>query len=82
MGGGVVTVGAMTRHAELERSAEVRAAIPALTDLAGWIGDPQVRNRGTIGGSIANNDPSADYPAAVLGTGCDHHDQPTLHSGR
>jgi len=67
--GGVVTVGAMTRHAELERSAEVRAVIPALTDLAGSIGDPQVRNRGTIGGSIANNDPSADYPAAVLGLG-------------
>lgn len=62
-----VSVGAMTRHAEIERSAEIRAAIPALSDLAGMIGDPQVRNRGTIGGSIANNDPSADYPAAVVG---------------
>jgi carbon-monoxide dehydrogenase medium subunit len=61
-----ITVGAMTRHAELERSAEVRNAIPALAELAGTIGDPQVRNRGTLGGSIANNDPSADYPAAVL----------------
>jgi len=66
---GSVTVGAMTRHAEIERSTEVRAAIPALAELAGGIGDPQVRNRGTLGGSIANNDPSADYPAAVLGLG-------------
>jgi len=67
--GSGVTVGAMTRHADIERSAEVRAAIPALAELAGGIGDPQVRNRGTIGGSIANNDPSADYPAALLGLG-------------
>ena len=64
-----VTIGAMTSHAEIDRSAEVRRAIPALADLAGGIGDPQVRNRGTLGGSIANNDPSADYPAAVLGLG-------------
>jgi carbon-monoxide dehydrogenase medium subunit len=66
---GSVTVGAMTRHVEVERSAEIRAAIPALAHLAGGIGDPQVRNRGTIGGSIANNDPSADYPAALLALG-------------
>jgi carbon-monoxide dehydrogenase medium subunit len=66
---GNVTIGAMTRHVEVERSAEIRAAIPALAELAGGIGDPQVRNRGTIGGSIANNDPSADYPAALLGLG-------------
>jgi aerobic carbon-monoxide dehydrogenase medium subunit len=66
---GSVTVGAMTRHVEVERSAEIRSAIPALADLAGGIGDPQVRNRGTIGGSIANNDPAADYPAALLGLG-------------
>jgi len=66
---GTVAIGAMTRHVEVERSAEVRAAIPALADLAGGIGDPQVRNRGTIGGSIANNDPSADYPAALLALG-------------
>jgi hypothetical protein len=66
---GAITVGAMTRHAELERSPQVREAIPALAELAGMIGDPQVRNRGTLGGSIANNDPSADYPAAVLGLG-------------
>lgn len=64
-----VTIGAMTRHAEVAASSEVRARIPALTHLAGLIGDPQVRNRGTIGGSLANNDPSADYPAAVLGLG-------------
>jgi aerobic carbon-monoxide dehydrogenase medium subunit len=67
VGNGSVTVGAMTRHTDIERSAAVRAAIPALADLAGGIGDPQVRNRGTIGGSIANNDPAADYPPAVLG---------------
>ncbi|MBI1181952.1 MAG: carbon monoxide dehydrogenase [Alphaproteobacteria bacterium] len=67
--GGTVTIGAMTRHAEVAASAEVRQAIPALAKLAGLIGDPSVRNRGTIGGSIANNDPSADYPAAVVGLG-------------
>jgi carbon-monoxide dehydrogenase medium subunit len=61
-----VSIGAMCRHVEVERSAEVKAAIPALAALAGHIGDPQVRNRGTAGGSIANADPAADYPAAVL----------------
>ena len=64
-----VTIGAMTRHADVAASDDVRARIPALAHLAGLIGDPQVRNRGTIGGSLANNDPSADYPAAVLGLG-------------
>jgi carbon-monoxide dehydrogenase medium subunit len=64
-----VTIGAMTRHADVAASADVRRLIPALAHLAGAIGDPQVRNRGTIGGSLANNDPSADYPAAVLGLG-------------
>ena len=64
--GGAVTIGAATRHADVAASAEVRKAIPALADLAGWIGDPLVRHRGTIGGSIANADPSADYPAAVV----------------
>jgi len=59
-------IGAMTRHAEVANSDEVRAAIPALAELAELIGDPHVRNRGTIGGSVANNDPSADYPAACL----------------
>jgi aerobic carbon-monoxide dehydrogenase medium subunit len=67
-GDGVV-IGAMTRHAEVERSPIVKRAIPALAALASHIGDPAVRNRGTIGGSIANNDPAADYPAAVLALG-------------
>jgi carbon-monoxide dehydrogenase medium subunit len=64
-----VTVGAMTTHAAVAGSAEVRAAIPALAVLAGGIGDQQVRHRGTIGGSVANNDPAADYPAGCLGLG-------------
>src|SRR5213075_2556131 len=64
-----VTVGAMVRHAEVAASSSVRKAIPALTVLAGMIGDRQVRHMGTIGGSLANNDPAADYPAAVLGLG-------------
>ena len=63
---GGVTIGAATRHADVHTSAEVRRAIPALAELAGWIGDPLVRHRGTIGGSLANADPSADYPAAVV----------------
>lgn len=67
--GSTVTIGAMTTHAEVAASAEVASAIPALAALAGGIGDPQVRNRGTIGGSVANNDPAADYPSAVLGLG-------------
>jgi carbon-monoxide dehydrogenase medium subunit len=62
-------LGAMTTHAEVAGSADVKGAIPALADLAGGIGDPQVRHRGTIGGSLANNDPAADYPAAVLALG-------------
>lgn len=62
-------IGAMTTHATVARSAEVRRAIPGLADLASWIGDDQVRHRGTIGGSLANNDPSACYPAAVLALG-------------
>ena len=66
---GVVGVGAMTRHAEVAASPEIRQRIPALAELAGHIGDPHVRNRGTLGGSIANNDPSADYPAALVGLG-------------
>jgi carbon-monoxide dehydrogenase medium subunit len=66
---GVLTVGATTRHIDVARSAAVEKAIPALTQLAGGIGDPAVRNRGTIGGSLANNDPAADYPAAVLALG-------------
>jgi carbon-monoxide dehydrogenase medium subunit len=64
-----VVIGAMMTHATVAASSDVRKAIPALSKLAGLIGDPHVRHRGTIGGSIANNDPSADYPAAVLGLG-------------
>src|SRR4029079_862566 len=67
VGGNNVTVGAMTRHADVASSADVKKAIPALAYLASHIGDPQVRNRGTLGGSVANNDPAADYPAAVVG---------------
>ncbi len=67
--GGTVTIGGMTRHAAVAASAEVQEAIPALAKLAAGIGDPQVRNRGTIGGSIANNDPAADYPSALVGLG-------------
>jgi carbon-monoxide dehydrogenase medium subunit len=59
----------MTRHFDVARSAEVKANIPALAELASHIGDAQVRNRGTMGGSVANDDPAADYPAAVLGLG-------------
>jgi carbon-monoxide dehydrogenase medium subunit len=66
---GSVTIGAMVRHAEVAASSGVKKAIPALAALAGMIGDRQVRHMGTIGGSIANNDPAADYPAAVLGLG-------------
>ena len=62
-----LVIGAMTRHAEVAASADVTRAIAALAVLAAGIGDPQVRNRGTLGGSVANNDPAADYPAAVLG---------------
>jgi aerobic carbon-monoxide dehydrogenase medium subunit len=62
-------IGAMTRHADVASSAVVEANLPALGALAGKIGDPHVRHLGTIGGSVANNDPNADYPAAVLGTG-------------
>lgn len=61
-----LVVGAMARHAHVAASPVVHEAIPGLAALAGGIGDPQVRNRGTLGGSIANNDPAADYPAAVL----------------
>ena len=64
---GVLKIGAMTRHAAVAASPAVKAAIPALAVLAGGIGDPLVRNRGTIGGSLANNDPAACYPSALLG---------------
>lgn len=70
---GQLRIGAMTTHATVAASKEVQAAIPALADLAGRIGDRQVRNRGTLGGSLANNDPAACYPAAVLGLGATIH---------
>jgi carbon-monoxide dehydrogenase medium subunit len=64
-----VVIGAMTRHGEVANSSVVQEAIPALASVPAAIGDPQVRNVGTIGGSLANNDPNADYPAACLGLG-------------
>lgn len=71
--GDAISIGAGTRHVEVETSAEVKGTIPALAALAGHIGDAQVRNRGTLGGSVANNDPAACYPAAVLGLGATVH---------
>ena len=71
--GGQVTIGAATTHAEVAASTAVQQAIPALAELAAHIGDRQVRNRGTLGGSLANNDPAACYPAAVLGLGATVH---------
>ena len=67
--GDSVTIAAMTTHGAIAASPEIQKAIPALAELASWIGDTQVRNRGTIGGSLANNDPSACYPAALLAMG-------------
>jgi carbon-monoxide dehydrogenase medium subunit len=70
-----IVIGAMVTHAGVARSAEVQQACPALAELAGGIGDPAVRNMGTIGGSVANADPAACYPAAVLGLGGTVHTQ-------
>lgn len=67
--GGVVTVGAMTRHAEIASSAVLRAKAPLLAEVAGHIGDQMIRNMGTIGGSLAHADPAADLPAAMLALG-------------
>ena len=67
--GGNLIIGAMTTHAAVAASAEVRGKIPALAHLAEGIGDRMVRNAGTLGGSVANNDPAADYPAALVGLG-------------
>lgn len=71
-----ITIGAMTTHHAIESSAEIKARIPGLAKMASWIGDTQVRHRGTMGGSLANNDPSACYPAAVLAIGA------TIHTDR
>jgi carbon-monoxide dehydrogenase medium subunit len=67
--GGTVRIGAATTHADVATNADIKSACGALSALASHIGDPQVRNRGTIGGSIANNDPAADYPAAMMALG-------------
>ena len=67
--GSALVVGALTRHAEVADSADVKSTIPALASLAEGIGDRQVRNMGTIGGSIAHADPAADWPSAVVGLG-------------
>ncbi|NVP53722.1 FAD binding domain-containing protein [Mycoplana rhizolycopersici] len=67
--GGTVRIGAATTHAEVASSAEIKAACPALSHLASLIGDPHVRHMGTVGGSVANNDPAADYPSAMLALG-------------
>jgi len=71
--GNSLIIGALTKHAEVATSDVVKAAIPALAFMASHIGDNQVRNRGTLGGSVANNDPASDYPAAVLGLGATVH---------
>lgn len=73
MEGNNVVIGAMTRHADVATNADVLKAIPALADLAAHIGDRQVRAMGTMGGSVANNDPAACYPSAVLGLGATVH---------
>lgn len=79
--GGKLTIGAGTTHAAVAASKDVQDAIPALADLAGRIGDRAVRNRGTLGGSLANNDPAACYPAAVLGLGATvHTDRRTIEA--
>jgi aerobic carbon-monoxide dehydrogenase medium subunit len=73
MDGANLVIGAMVTHAAVAASAEVKRACPALAELAGGIGDPMVRNMGTIGGSIANADPAADYPAGLVGLGATVH---------
>jgi carbon-monoxide dehydrogenase medium subunit len=73
MDGNNLVIGAATPHAEVAKSSVVKGAIPALAALAEGIGDAAVRNRGTIGGSISNNDPAADYPAGLVGLGATVH---------
>ncbi len=67
--GGKIVIGALTRHGEIAASELLKGKIPALATMAGWVGDPAVRSRGTMGGALANNDPAADYPAAALALG-------------
>jgi carbon-monoxide dehydrogenase medium subunit len=71
--GNAFVIGAMTRHADVADNAELKAALPALADMAAHIGDRQVRAMGTLGGSVANNDPAACYPSAVLALGATIH---------
>ena len=73
LAGGLLRIGALCTHAAVAADPAVQHAIPALADLAGKIGDRQVRHRGTLGGALANNDPAACYPAAVLGLGATIH---------
>ena len=73
VGGKSVTIAAGTTHAEVAGDKDLKKAIPGLAKLAGGIGDPHVRHRGTIGGSVANNDPAADYPSACLALGATIH---------
>jgi carbon-monoxide dehydrogenase medium subunit len=75
-----IVIGAMTRHNDVATSAVVKENIPALAYLAGLIGDPAVRHRGTLGGSIANNDPNSDYPAACVGLGATIHTTKGKHA--
>jgi len=76
---GAIVIKAMTKHHDVENSDLVKSKIPALAELAGTIGDPMVRNRGTIGGSLANSDPAASYPSAVLALNATiHTDQRTI----
>jgi carbon-monoxide dehydrogenase medium subunit len=75
IGDGVVRIGAFTRHAEVAGDPGIRSTLPVLAQLAEQIGDAQVRNLGTVGGSVANSDPAADYPAAVIGLGATVHTQ-------
>ncbi len=76
-----ITIGAMTTHHDIAESAEIKAKIPGLAKMASWIGDNQVRHRGTMGGSLANNDPSACYPSAVLAIGATiHTDKRAIHA--
>ena len=67
--GNTITIGAMTRHCDIASNADIKARIPGLAQQASWIGDEAVRHRGTMGGSLANNDPAACYPSAVLALG-------------
>jgi carbon-monoxide dehydrogenase medium subunit len=78
--GDTLTIGATATHAAIAASPVVRAAIPGLACLAAGIGDPQVRNRGTIGGSLANNDPAADWPAAALALGASLRTSQGVHA--